>query len=71
MIKIAIKSLLLLLLFCSSAMGQNSELRKIYYLLGYGSGLIQMKEENLIPKVHRGVAHFLIGAIKKFTLLSM
>jgi hypothetical protein len=62
---IAIKSILLLLLFYSSAMGQTPEPGKIRYSLGYGFGLIQSKEENLIPKVHRGVANFLDFRIEK------
>ena len=67
MIKIAIKSFLLLLLFHSSVMCQNSESAKIRYSFGYGVGLNQSKDENLIPKVHRGVAHFFDFRIEKKT----
>jgi len=46
-------------------MGQNAEPAKIRYSLGYEVGLIQTKEENLIPKVHHGVANFLDFRIEK------
>jgi hypothetical protein len=48
-----------------SCIAQDQEPAKIHHFIGYSPGLTQIKEENLIPKVHTGILHFFSYSIQK------
>jgi hypothetical protein len=55
----------LLFILFGSAMAQNPEPKKIRHSFGYALGAVQIKEMNLIPKVHRGVSNGIYYSFEK------
>jgi hypothetical protein len=61
------RSLLLLCItmqWCGVALSRQQS-NSTYHYLGYSLGLMQAKEENLIPKVHSGATHWLTYSLEK------
>lgn len=54
-----------LLLFCEIIDAQNSENTITHHYFGYEPGFIQLKEMNLIPKVHKGIIHIVTYSFEK------
>lgn len=63
--KLRLMTILLFFLLCSAITAQNTGNTKTHHYFGYQLGGIQLKEKNLIPKVHRGVIHILTYGFEK------
>jgi len=63
--KVLLSAFIYLITYSDILSGQNISSSKFRHHFGYSFGISQVKEENLIPKVHKGLNHFILYEFEK------